>query len=152
MLSSGALDKDCCGAPDNDISAQLQSFRESNGGCLSGMTRYSDHLDDMPAIGEFCTKHDGFGTKNHGVFTKTDGEYSKNDDFCALATGYARAGIAADRIQEYLLLLYGHAANYQGRGSFFTTEQQSLYQVCTQQSNPHHNMIGRGVQCILYLK
>ena len=24
---------------------------ENNGGCLSGMTRYSDHLDDMPAIG-----------------------------------------------------------------------------------------------------
>ena len=89
------------------------------------LTTLQDHLDDMPAI------------------------------------GYARAGIAADRIQEYLLLLYGHAANCksaqsfldqpsagvawinqapecvferllvitdQGRGSFFTTEQQSLYQ------------------------
>jgi hypothetical protein len=84
MLSSGALDSEAATA--------LMAFRESNGGCLSGMTRYSDHLDDMPAI------------------------------------GYARAGIASDRIQEYLLLLYGHAANYQGRGSFFTTEQQSLYQ------------------------
>ena len=84
MLSSGALD--------TDTAIQLQNFRENNGGCLSGMTRYSDHLDDMPAI------------------------------------GYAEAGIASDRIQEYLLLLHGHAANYQGRGSFFSTEQESLYQ------------------------
>merc|ERR1711959_142407 len=67
-------------------------FRESHGGCLSGMTRYTDHLDDMPAI------------------------------------GYARSSLSADRIEKYLLLLYGHAANYQGRGSFFTTEQMSLYQ------------------------
>lgn len=43
MLSSEALD--------NNTAVQLQSFRENNGGCLSGMTRYSDHLDDMPAIG-----------------------------------------------------------------------------------------------------
>lgn len=84
MLSSDALD--------NYTAVQLQNFRENNGGCLSGMTRYSDHLDDMPAI------------------------------------GYAQASIASDRIQEYLLLLYGHAANYQGRGSFFSTEQESLYQ------------------------
>jgi hypothetical protein len=40
----------------------------------------------------------------------------------------AQASIASDRIREYLLLLYGHAANYQGRGSFFSTEQESLYQ------------------------
>ena len=90
MLSSGALD--------SETAAQLQDFRENNGGCLSGMTRYSDHLDDMPAI------------------------------------GYAEASIASDRIQEYLLLLYGHAANYQGRGSFFSTEQESLYQ---DSSNPN---------------
>ena len=43
MLSSDALD--------NHTAVQLQNFRENNGGCLSGMTRYSDHLDDMPAIG-----------------------------------------------------------------------------------------------------
>ena len=45
------------------------------------------------------------------------------------AVGYAVASLAADRLQQFLLLLYGHAANYQGRGSFFTTEQQSLYQL-----------------------
>ena len=72
--------------------AALQDFREHNGGCLSGMTRFTDHLDDMPAI------------------------------------GYARSSLDTDRVEQYLLLLYGHAANYQGRGSFFTTEQQSLQQ------------------------
>ena len=66
-------------------------FRESNGGMLSGMTRFSDHLDDMPAI------------------------------------GYARANLDHDRVGKYLLLLHGHAANYQSRGAFFSTEQMSLY-------------------------
>ena len=83
MLSSGALD----GATAN----ALMDFREGNGGTLSGMTRYTDHLDDMPA------------------------------------DGYALGSLEADRVESFLLLLYGHAANYQGRGSFFTTEQQSLY-------------------------
>ena len=44
------------------------------------------------------------------------------------AIGYARSSLDADRISQFLLLMYGHAANYQGRGSFFSTEQQSLYQ------------------------
>ncbi len=83
MLSSGALD-----AP---TATALMDFREEHGGTLSGMTRYSDHLDDMPA------------------------------------DGYAVGALEADRLQSFLLLLYGHAANYQGRGSFFSTEQQSLY-------------------------
>ena len=50
------------------------------------------------------------------------------------AIGYAVAGLASDRVEQFLLLLYGHAANYQGRGSFFTTEQQSLYQDTSQPS------------------
>ena len=83
MLSAGQLDPDTATA--------LMDFREGHGGTLSGMTRYTDHLDDMPAI------------------------------------GYARSSLSADRIDRFLLLLYGHAANYQGRGSFFSTEQQSLY-------------------------
>ena len=84
MLSSGALD--------TAHATALMDFREANGGCLSGMTRYTDHLDDMPAI------------------------------------GYAVSALDADRIEHFLLLLYGHAANYQGRGSFLSNEQQSLYQ------------------------
>lgn len=44
------------------------------------------------------------------------------------AIGYAQGALDADRIEQYLLLLYGHAANYQGRGSFLSNEQQSLYQ------------------------
>eukprot|EP00039_Didymoeca_costata_P001770 m.54923 g.54923 ORF g.54923 m.54923 type:complete len:1009 (+) comp10959_c1_seq2:92-3118(+) len=83
MLSSGAL-------PDH-VAITLANFRETHGGTLSGMTRYSDHLDDMPA------------------------------------DGYALASLELDRIDKYLLLLYGHAANYQSRGSFFSTEQMSLY-------------------------
>jgi hypothetical protein len=31
----------------------VNDFRESHTGTLSGMTRYEDHLDDMPASG--CT-------------------------------------------------------------------------------------------------
>jgi len=84
MLSSGAL------SPAD--AASLMDFRETHGGTLSGMTRYTDHLDDMPAI------------------------------------GYAISSLAADRVERFLLLLHGHAANYQGRGSFLSNEQQSLYQ------------------------
>ena len=36
---------------DNETATGLMDFRESHGGTLSGMTRYTDHLDDMPAIG-----------------------------------------------------------------------------------------------------
>lgn len=84
MLASGAMDP--------VVATALMEFRETNGGCLSGMTRYTDHLDDMPAI------------------------------------GYAISSLHADRVEQFLLLLYGHAANYQGRGSFLSNEQQSLYQ------------------------
>lgn len=83
MLSAGLMD--------SETATALMDFRENHGGTLSGMTRYTDHLDDMPAI------------------------------------GYARSSLGADRIERFLLLLHGHAANYQGRGSFFSTEQQSLY-------------------------
>ena len=82
MLSSGFMT--------SEMSTALMDFRENKGGTLSGMTRFTDHLDDMPAI------------------------------------GYARSSLDADRIPQFLLLMYGHAANYQGRGSFFSTEQQSL--------------------------
>ena len=84
QLSSGAMDA--------EFSEALMNFRENSGGTLSGMTRYTDHLDDMPAI------------------------------------GYAISSLAADRIDRFLLLLHGHTANYQGRGSFMSDEQQSLYQ------------------------
>ena len=33
------------------VATALMEFRESYGGTLLGMTRYLDHLDDMPAIG-----------------------------------------------------------------------------------------------------
>jgi hypothetical protein len=85
MLSSGFMD--------TATSIALMEFRETHGGMLSGMTRYLDHLDDMPAV------------------------------------GYALASLATDRLQQFLLLLHGHAANYMSHGSFFTTEQQSLYQL-----------------------
>ena len=42
-LSSGGLHP--------ELSAGLQQFRESRTGTLSGMTRFRDHLDDMPATG-----------------------------------------------------------------------------------------------------
>jgi|EP01043_Picozoa_sp_COSAG02_P008743 hypothetical protein len=32
----------------SEIDSALNSFRESHGGTLSGMTRFRDHLDDMP--------------------------------------------------------------------------------------------------------
>ena len=83
MLSSGFLS--------DELAVALMSFRETHGGCLSGMTRYADHLDDMPAI------------------------------------GYAISSLEKDRTGQFLLQLYGHAANYHGRGSFFSTEQASLY-------------------------
>jgi hypothetical protein len=41
------------------------------------------------------------------VLTHTD----HLDDMPAI--GYARSSLDADRIEQYLLLLYGHAANYQ---------------------------------------
>jgi hypothetical protein len=87
MLSAGFMSP--------SMSIAMMNFRETHGGLLSGMTRYTDHLDDMPAI------------------------------------GYAISSLAADRLPSFLTLLYGHAANYMGRGSFFTTEQQSLYQLAT---------------------
>ena len=40
----------------------------------------------------------------------------------------ARSSLTHDRLQQFLLLLYGHTANYQGRGSFISNEQKSLYQ------------------------
>lgn len=43
MLSSGFLD--------DPVAQALNDFRESHTGTLSGMTRYTDHLDDMPASG-----------------------------------------------------------------------------------------------------
>ena len=78
MLSSGAMD--------SEFATAMMDFRETHGGTLSGMTRYTDHLDDMPAV------------------------------------GYAISSLAEDRVERFLLLLHGHAANYQGRGSFLSDE------------------------------
>jgi hypothetical protein len=83
MLSAGFL-------ADGEARA-LAAFREEHGGTLSGMTRYEDHLDDMPAI------------------------------------GYAQSDAALDRLGRFNLLLFGHMANYQSRGTFHSTEQLSLY-------------------------
>ena len=65
----------------------LQDFRESTFGTVSGITRWSDHLDDMPS------------------------------------SYYLAASLWSDRIPRFLLLQYGHMANYQGRGTFTATEQ-----------------------------
>jgi hypothetical protein len=34
-----------------DVDTALNVFREAHSGTLSGMTRFRDHLDDMPATG-----------------------------------------------------------------------------------------------------
>jgi hypothetical protein len=36
---------------------------------------------------------------------------------------YAYASLRDDRVERFHLLLYGHLANYQGRGTFTATEQ-----------------------------
>jgi len=68
-------------------SVGLQAFRETHKGTVSGITRWSDHLDDMPS------------------------------------TYYAFASLRDDRVERFLLLEYGHMANYMGRGTFTATEQ-----------------------------
>ena len=70
-----------------NVSIGLQVFRERTMGTVSGITRWSDHLDDMPS------------------------------------SYYLAAALRDDRIDRYLLLMYGHAANYMGRGTFTATEQ-----------------------------
>jgi hypothetical protein len=70
-----------------DLSVALQDFRENTGGTVSGITRWTDHLDDMPS------------------------------------SYYAAASLRDDRIERFQLLMYGHMANYQGRGTFTATEQ-----------------------------
>ena len=82
MLSSGFMN--------SSTALALSNFRESHGGTLSGMTRFTTHLDDMPAI------------------------------------GYAMSDVALDRVNRFNLLLFGHMANYQSRGTFHSTEQLSL--------------------------
>ena len=73
------------------IEQAISSFRETHGGTLSGMTRYTDHLDDMPALGY------GFSSLLHFNSAKFHG------------------------------LLFGHLANYHSHGTFFTSEQMSIY-------------------------
>jgi hypothetical protein len=70
-----------------DASAALQDFRESTFGTVSGITRWSDHLDDMPS------------------------------------SYYLAASLRDDRVERFQLLLYGHSANYAGRGTGTATEQ-----------------------------
>ena len=43
------------------------------------------------------------------------------------AIGYALSDVALDRVSRYNLLLFGHMANYQSRGTFHSTEQLSLF-------------------------
>ena len=69
----------------------LQDFRENTQGTVSGITRWSDHLDDMPS------------------------------------SYYLAAGLRNDRIERFLLLTYGHNANYMGRGTLTATEQLPIY-------------------------
>jgi hypothetical protein len=69
------------------LSAGLQAFRELTTGTVSGITRWSDHLDDMPA------------------------------------SYYLAAALWQDRLPRFLLLQYGHMANYMGRGTWTATEQ-----------------------------
>jgi hypothetical protein len=72
-------------------SAALQNFRENTMGTVSGITRWSDHLDDMPS------------------------------------SYYLAASLRDDRIERFLLLTYGHNANYMGRGTLTATEQLPIY-------------------------
>ena len=69
------------------LSHALQDFRESTTGTVSGITRWSDHLDDMPS------------------------------------SYYLAASLRDDRLERFLLLQYGHMANYMGRGTLTATEQ-----------------------------
>ena len=69
----------------------LQEFRENTMGTVSGITRWSDHLDDMPS------------------------------------SYYLAQSLRDDRIERFLLLQYGHNANYMGRGTFTATEQLPIY-------------------------
>ena len=69
------------------MSIALQEFRETHQGTVSGITRWSDHLDDMPS------------------------------------SYYAAAMLRDDRVPRFLLLQYGHMANYMGRGTGTATEQ-----------------------------
>jgi hypothetical protein len=64
---------------DRDYSIALQEFRETHQGTVSGITRWSDHLDDMPS------------------------------------SYYLAASLRDDRIPRFLLLQYGHMANYMVR-------------------------------------
>jgi hypothetical protein len=70
-----------------EMSGALQDFRESTTGTVSGITRWSDHLDDMPS------------------------------------SYYLATSLRDDRIPRFLLLQYGHMANYMGRGTNTATEQ-----------------------------
>ena len=90
------------------IEVEISSFREAHGGTLSGMTRYTDHLDDMPALGY------GYSSLLHGSSEKFHG------------------------------LLFGHLANYHSHGTFFTSEQMSIYG-----DGVHRDMISAGcVECV----
>lgn len=74
-----------------DVAEALATFRESHLGTISGTTRWTDHLDDMPAV------------------------------------WYVLYNLANDRMPQFHTLLYGHMANYQGRGTFSATEQLSYW-------------------------
>merc|ERR1712100_654298 len=78
-----------CLGPEYDLA--IMSFREHRGGTLAGMTRFEDHLDDMPTV------------------------------------GYAYSDIGYDRVQTFLQLQSGHAGLYQSPGTFWSSEQMSLY-------------------------
>lgn len=140
MLSAGLMD--------NETATALMVFRETHGGTLSGMTRYTDHLwvsivlvsgSGISRIGRRRGKAFVSDLISHlqvrlvcaclcvcAMSCLVVPGWACRDDMPAI--GYARSSLSHDRIEQFLLLLYGHAANYQGRGSFISNEQQSLYQ------------------------
>ena len=141
MLSAGLMD--------NETATALMVFRETHGGTLSGMTRYTDHLCvsivlvSGSGINRMERRRGKAFVPNLFLISRLHVRFvcvclyvcsmsclvpgwARRDDMPAI--GYARSSLSHDRIEQFLLLLYGHTANYQGRGSFISNEQQSLYQ------------------------
>jgi hypothetical protein len=155
----------------SDEANALSAFRESHQGTLSGMTRYMDHLDDMPAIGcvspphPLLTPHPRTYIHTHTHthintpvpqlstvranphshscmhaptplthslpclhYTLTNStDFAVHNARTSLCSRYATSCVALDRIEEFNLLMFGHVANYQSRGTFHSTEQLSLF-------------------------
>lgn len=74
-----------------DMAVALIEFRETHQGTVGGITRWSDHLDNMPS------------------------------------SHYLSSALWYDRVDRFLLMQYGHMANYAGRGTFTATEQLPIF-------------------------